>query len=197
MLLTWSASVIGLSTDTVTGTVLPFSTIDGTSSLTLPGSSGASPTNSRIAAAIVSSVAPATGASAATPIPAAVNRSSRRVGQRLPSPPPKAERENLSDTGRMTPGGSLSVAQGQQERHGILDLLGSQDRLAAPCLADPTEPVYPVIRRHDRVGLEVGGVDETQPQLALRITHGCAGQIRGERALEVLLRKWAGMTQQA
>src|SRR5947208_16120051 len=92
---------------------------------------------------------------------------------------------------------SLSVAQGQQERHGILDLLGSQDRLAAPCLANPGEPIYTVIRRHDRVGVEAGGVDETQPELALRITHGRAGQIRCERALELLLRKWTGMTQQA
>jgi len=36
MLATWSASVIGLSTETVSGTVLPFSTIGGNSSLTLP-----------------------------------------------------------------------------------------------------------------------------------------------------------------
>ena len=35
--LTWSSAVIGLSTLTVIGTVLPFSTSGGMSSLTLPG----------------------------------------------------------------------------------------------------------------------------------------------------------------
>ena len=84
---TWSASVIGLSTDTVSGTVLPFSTIGGNSSFTLPGSSGASPISSRIAAAIASSVAPAGGTNEATPMPAAADRTRRRVGDKSPSPP--------------------------------------------------------------------------------------------------------------
>src|SRR5437764_18744 len=43
MAFTWSASVIGLSTETVSGTVLPFSTRGGMSSVTLPGRTGASP----------------------------------------------------------------------------------------------------------------------------------------------------------
>src|SRR5207248_11426228 len=57
MALTWSAAVIGLSTVTVSGTVLPFSTSGGTSIVTLPSRSGASPTTFLIAASMVAGVA--------------------------------------------------------------------------------------------------------------------------------------------
>src|ERR1700722_11779893 len=57
MLLTKSSDVIGLATLTVIGTVLPFSTSGGTSSLTLPGRTTASPTTFLIAAASIAGVA--------------------------------------------------------------------------------------------------------------------------------------------
>ena len=56
MLRTWSACVIGLSTVTVTGTVLPFSTRGGMSRITLPGRTGPSPAKARIAASISTGV---------------------------------------------------------------------------------------------------------------------------------------------
>ena len=43
MALTWSLSVIGLSTEIVKGTVLPFSAISGSSSVILPSMGLASP----------------------------------------------------------------------------------------------------------------------------------------------------------
>src|ERR1700674_1036367 len=52
MALTWVAGVIGLSTATAQGTVLPFSTSGGISSLTLPTFSLASPMTLAIAACI-------------------------------------------------------------------------------------------------------------------------------------------------
>src|SRR4051812_28770561 len=55
--LTWSCCVIGLSTDTVSGTALPFSTSAGMSSVTLPGCASASPRTSRIACRIASGAA--------------------------------------------------------------------------------------------------------------------------------------------
>src|ERR1700736_6686769 len=88
MLLTWFSAVIGLSTLTVIGTVLPFSTSGGTSSLTLPVFTAAVPTTFLIAAAMVSGVAGAgrrltTGT---TPIAAA-----------LPARPRKQRRVEASD----------------------------------------------------------------------------------------------------
>ena len=59
---------------------------------------------------------------------------------------------------------SLSPAKSQEGDH-ILDLLGGQDRLAAPGGADAGQPVDPIIGRHDRCRVEPGGVDEAQPQL--------------------------------
>src|SRR6516225_11900644 len=74
MLLTWSSGVFGLDTVTVIGTVLPFSTNGGTSSLTLPVRTVALPMTFLIAAVMVSGVA-ATGRRLTTgmvPIAAAV-----------------------------------------------------------------------------------------------------------------------------
>src|ERR1700730_16642080 len=51
MLLTWSSGVIGLARLTVIGTVLPFSTSGGISSLTLPVLTSAEPTTLRMAEA--------------------------------------------------------------------------------------------------------------------------------------------------
>src|ERR1700730_8394475 len=159
MLSTWSASVIGLSTDTVSGTVLPFSTIDGNSSLTLPGVTGACPIKSRIASAIAASVAPAAGASEASPAPAAANRIRRRVCRTVPTeeppPQPSPARGGGRDPGRVGEFGAADphrsfgaislVPQGHQERYHILDLLGGQDRLAAPSTTYASEPLHPVV----------------------------------------------------
>src|SRR3954447_17443888 len=59
MLLTYSSGVIGLETLTVIGTVLPFSTSGGKSSLTLPVRTAAPPTTFRMAEASVAGVASA------------------------------------------------------------------------------------------------------------------------------------------
>src|SRR5882724_8999795 len=109
MLATWSASVIGLSTETVSGTVLPFSTIGGNSSLTLPRFIAASPTSARIASSIAAEVAAAGAASGVKPKPAAANRIRRRVGK-APCGPASIRHPSL-------------VAQRRQESYHILDLL--------------------------------------------------------------------------
>jgi hypothetical protein len=80
MLSTWSASVIGLSTGTLSGTVLPFSTIGGNPSLIFPGATDASPTSDRIASSIAASLAAVGLASGASTIPAAAAKTTRRVG---------------------------------------------------------------------------------------------------------------------
>src|SRR5580692_5918659 len=80
MLLTKSSGVIGLVTLTVIGTVLPFSTSGGMSSLTLPVCTTAEPTTFRIALASIAGVASAgrsvTASIAALPVRA---RNCRRV----------------------------------------------------------------------------------------------------------------------
>src|SRR5271169_1234612 len=113
MLLTWSSAVIGLATLTVIGTVLPFSTNGGMSSLTLPVCIVAVPTTVLIAEAMVSGVAPAgrrltTGiAPIAAALPASL-RKRRRVGP--------------SDLRIVF--GAFLFAQRCKIRHNILDLLG-------------------------------------------------------------------------
>src|ERR1700730_9212673 len=57
MLLTWASGVIGCARLTVIGTVLPFSTSGGISSLTLPVLTSAEPTTLRMAEAIIAGVA--------------------------------------------------------------------------------------------------------------------------------------------
>src|SRR6185312_12492156 len=85
MLFTYSFAVIGLATLTVIGTVLPFSTRGGISSLTLPARTGASPTTLRIAEPSIAGVASdgrnvATGTTPATAALPARPRNVRRVG---------------------------------------------------------------------------------------------------------------------
>src|SRR5262245_34963203 len=83
--LTWSAAVIGLSTETVSGTVLPFSISGARSSVTLPLRRGASPRTFFIAACIFSGVARA-GPVAATemrPSPPARRAASIRKRRRV------------------------------------------------------------------------------------------------------------------
>ena len=85
---TWSASVIGLSTLTASGTALPFSTSGGRSSFTLPGLTRAEPTTLRMASCIAAGVARAgsTATTDASPSPAAAppaaSRNSRREARR-------------------------------------------------------------------------------------------------------------------
>src|SRR3954453_9600788 len=69
MLLTYSSGVIGLETLTVIGTVLPFSTRGGKSSLTLPVRTTAPPTTFLIAEASVAGVASAGRSVSAGPEP--------------------------------------------------------------------------------------------------------------------------------
>src|SRR5947209_8733050 len=116
MLLTWSLSVIGLATLTVSGTVLPFSTSGGTSSLTLPLRTTAAPTTSRMALASIAGVASAgrsvTPSTAALPAMARNRRRLESSGSRITSPDLLAQRREI--------------------RHDVFDLFRRQDRLAAP-----------------------------------------------------------------
>src|ERR1700692_4559771 len=120
MLLTWSSAVIGLDTLTVIGTVLPFSTSGGMSSLILPVRTTAAPTTVRIAAASIAGVACAgrsvtIGIAPITAAPPARPRNWRRDFRCL----------------RIV-GSMLLFAQACKIRHHILDLFRGQDRFAAP-----------------------------------------------------------------
>src|ERR1700681_3074345 len=122
MALTWSAAVIGLSTETVSGTVLPFSTSGGTSIVTLPLRGGAVPTTFLIAACMVAGVArldfvATTEASAIPPASRAVPvRKPRRVALIF-------ARTSIISIFRAL------FAQRHQIGYHILDLLGSEHRL--------------------------------------------------------------------
>src|SRR6185369_14105356 len=120
MAFTWSVSVIGLSTLTVSGTALPFSDRGGNSSLTLPVLTRAEPTTARMASCIATAVACAgsTAMIAVRPRPAAA--------------PPAIHRNSRREACR-----SISVSQCRQEYHHVLDLLRAQDGLAAPGRRDP------------------------------------------------------------
>src|SRR3954454_6418708 len=108
---------MGLVTFTVIGTVLPFSTKGGTSSLTLPVRTTAAPATSRIAAAIIAGVASAGRSVTIGTVPStaalpAEARNWRRVaffGSRIRFP--------LIHL----------FAQACEIGHDILDLLGRQD----------------------------------------------------------------------
>src|ERR1700733_5244977 len=119
MLLTKSSDVIGLVTLTVLGTVLPFSTSGGMSSLTLPVFTTAAPTTFWIADANMAGVASAgrevTKLKAAAP----------------PARPRNWRRVELSGS-RMVSSLFILFTQRHQIGHDILDLFRRQDRLAAP-----------------------------------------------------------------
>src|SRR6516164_5647769 len=77
----------------------------------------------------------------------------------------------------------ISITRAEsQERYHILDLLGGQDRLAAPRVTDPGETLYPVIWRHDGVGVEARGIDQAQSQLTFGPARTRPGQIRRQRS---------------
>src|SRR5215216_4719536 len=147
---------------TLSGTALPFSTSGGRSNITLPGLTCDSPTTWRMAVCVSAGVAPAPStfrieASAAPPAsrPAATRRP-RRVGGVFIA---------LIETAF-----SLSVAQGGQERHDILDLLGGQHRLGAKIRRNPRQTGDAVIGRHDGVGIDLAGINHPQAQLSCRPT---------------------------
>src|SRR3954447_17083502 len=137
MFLTWFAKVIGLSTVTSSDTELPFSTIGGMSSVTLPLRSCAWPTVLRIRACIAAGVARApeegrthTMAPAAVVAPAALKaptRKVRRVGSGLCS--------GKSSIGIFV----LLIAQRHKIGHDILDLLRAQHGLTGKCRRDSRE----------------------------------------------------------
>src|SRR4051794_37047620 len=88
-------------------------------------------------------------------------------------------------------------SQSHQIGHDILDLLGGQDGLAAPRLADTLKPLESKIRRHDGRRIESRCIDQPEPQLAFRPAAAGAGEVRCQVTLEFLLRKWPGMTENA
>src|ERR1700733_9644414 len=132
MLLTKSSDVIGLVTLTVIGTVLPFSTSGGISSLTLPVCTTAAPTTLRMAVASIAGVASAgrsvtIGTAPITAAPLARPRKWRRV----------------ECSGIRIAGPIFLFTQACKIRHDILDLFRRQDRLAAPCRPDAHQSVDP------------------------------------------------------
>src|SRR5712671_7264864 len=159
MVLTWFAKVIGLSSATSSDTELPFSTIGGMSSVTLPLRSGAWPMVLRIWACIVAGVARAsddrsndTNPPAALVAPAALAapvRKVRRVGSGL--------RSGKSSIGKSSIGKSsigifvLLIAQRHEIGHDILDLHGAQNGLAGKCRGDSREPLNLIVSRHDGI----------------------------------------------
>ena len=148
------------------------------SSLTLPWRDRRPPTKSRIAAAIASGVA-------------------RRRSERASADPGGRHRIAAVESSCIALAHLDSVAQGRQERDHVLDLLGGEDRLAAPGGPTRVEPFDPIVCRHDRVRVEAGWVDKAQPELTLGPARAGPGRIRREVALESLLRKRAGMAEQA
>src|SRR5690349_10916092 len=108
--------------------MFPFSTSGGTSSCTRPLLTAASPTTLRIAARICSGVACAPSAAIVAARPPITT--ARRVAPRFRSP-------SLTFL--------VSVLQGGEESHHILDLLGRQYRLAAISRRHPIEAVEGVV----------------------------------------------------
>src|SRR5579864_6563911 len=135
------------------------------SSFTLPACTLAPPVTVRMAPAIVSGVAStgrtlmARGSAPITAVPPARPRKRRRVEVARPCIP------------RFP---SCLFAQRRQIGHNILNLIGRQDRLVAESLRHALEPVHAVIRRHDGPGVEAGGIDQPEPELALRPTAASA-----------------------
>src|SRR3954451_5877896 len=158
-------------------TLLPFSTSGGSSSLILPAFTVASPTIWRIACFIEAGVALAGRTASAKPAPAAAARNWRRLAVAVDA--------------------LISVFQRLQIGYDVLDLPGRQHRLAAIILRHAGQAVDPIIRRHDGSRIEAGGVNQPEPQLALRPAGAGALQARRQVALEALLRKRAGVAQQA
>src|SRR5580700_8149558 len=186
MLLTWSSAVIGLATLTVIGTVLPFSTNGGMSSLTLPVRTSAVPVTLRMAEASIAGVAwsgrtVTTGIAPATAMPPAKPRNWRRVdGVGL----------------RIDLCASL-VAQRCKVSHDILDLFRRQDRLSLPVPADALESVRAIIGRHDRCWIEARRVHQPQPELGVGRAAAGAGEIGREVALEPGFWKRPGVAENA
>src|SRR3954464_2060814 len=138
-------------------TLLRFSTGGGRSGLTLPGFTFASPTIWRIACFIDAGVASAGRTTSARPTPPVAARNWRRVVVVVDA--------------------LMSIFQRLQIRHDVLDLLRRQHRLAAIILRHAGQAVDPVIRRHDGSRIEAGGVNQPEPQFALRPAR--AGALQG------------------
>src|SRR5439155_23182434 len=79
----------------------------------------------------------------------------------------------------------------------ILDLFRAQHRLGLKRGGDPRETVDSIIGRHDRVGVELARIHEAQPQLTLRPACTSSFEVRGECALELLLREGPAVAEQA
>src|SRR5207244_7456595 len=77
------------------------------------------------------------------------------------------------------------------------DLLGAQDRLAAVQGCDPHQAVGSMIRRHDRHGIDPGGVDDAEAELAFRPALAGSREIGREISLEALFGKRPAVTEQA
>src|SRR5215468_1031575 len=139
MLFTWSSAVIGLATLTVIGTVLPFSTSGGISSLTLPVRTGASPTTLRIAEESIAGVA-FTGRNVT-------------IGTAPAAAAPPARCMNCRRVVLASPRIAIAVVlipKGCKISHDIFDLFRRENRLAAPVSANARKAIDTIIGRHDR-----------------------------------------------
>src|ERR1700677_4875649 len=183
MLLTYSSDVIGLVTLTVIGTVLPFSTSGGMSSLTFPVFTMAAPTTSRIAVASIAGVA-STGGTVITmsaAMPPARPRNWRRVA-----------------SGSCIGSSLLTLfTQRHQIGHDILDLFRRQDRSAAPIGADAIKSFHPVEGWHHCRRVDARSIHQPESQLAFGPAPADAGEAGRQITLKLLLGKWAAMAEDA
>src|SRR5450759_3549297 len=178
MLWTYASDVIGLETLTVIGTVLPFSTSGGMSSFIFPVRTTAAPTTFRIAAASIAGVASASRSVTTGTAPSTAA---------LPARPRNRRRVEFSYL--RIAGSALLFPQCCKIRHHILDLVRRQDRLAAPCRADPYQSLDAIVGRHDGCGIEAGGVDQSQPKLAFGPAAAGARKAGREITLKSVFRK--------
>ena len=189
MAVTWSPSVIGLSTRMVTGTALPLSISSAISNVTLPVCSSAPPVKSLMASVIDAGVATA-------------GRTIRTSGVATPGKEEPAPRPARDLAGRKSLAALRSLhrgdlAQRQQPGDHVLDLLRVEDRLALEGGTDTRQPIDLEVRRHDGLRVEAAGIGDAQAQLRSGRASAGAGKVGREIALEALLRYRRRMAEQA
>ena len=178
-------------------TVVPFSTSGGRSKTILPGFTAASPTTWRIACCH------RLGVARRGPHDRRRAGSCERHGG---SPSFRGRREAAKDHKAQ---GLVRLASLAESAECHISPSASSNTPARPRSARRSaasrdnsaprgaEAVDPVIRRHDRIRIEAGGVSQPEPQFALRPARAGAVQAGREVALEALLRERAGMAEQA
>ena len=88
------------------------------------------------------------------------------------------------------------VAQGREVGDHILDLLGSEKRLALEGRSHPGQPVDSVVGRHDRVRIEPARIDDAQAQLTFAPARAGSLQIGRQRPLKFFFRKRSAVAEE-